>query len=775
MTENSIVILKDNPNGDYKFIKSYSWLDKEKDRLNNIIEYNINDIQIDDPELVSLAKLAAYICNTPIALVNIVTSDRIEHIGRYNFSNPSTARLNSFCTWLIEQDGIFEVKNAILDNRFSENEYVNDYKLRYYAGCPLKSREGYNLGSLCVCDLKPNALNENQKDALITLSEQVVNYLDLKRKNKNLLAANALAEKLSNIKDEFFSNISHELRTPLNAIHGFAEILSKCQLTEEQINAVITIKNSSEILISIINDILDFSKINSGKISLDISIFNLNKTVKLVYDLLFKKAEQKGLEFILDYDPRIPEEIIGDKVRVNQIIMNLAGNSIKFTEKGSVRIDVNLIEETEQYARIKFSVKDTGIGISQDKINSIFKRFEQAEGGKTYRKYGGTGLGLNISKNLVEIMGGRLNINSVYGQGSEFYFIINFEKPTVLSSSKADLNSIVNLSLLQELKILVCEDNPINIKLIEILLKSKVSELNFVDNGESAIELLNMKNFDLILMDIHMPKMDGIQTTEYIRNVLKSDIPILGFTANTTLDEREICLEKGMNDYFLKTFIPHVVFEKIIKNVKKYRKIKRSNSKNEIRRSKSNANLFTSKEKLINNQKFNEELVNKKSKCTSILKTVRLYDPNNLNKKMSLFNVKKSSNEDDIENRQLENLKLDSPRFDHVQIEKLKEYTSEDESFLKQYVEVFLNKFPQDVKSLEDSISSEKYSEVIFLTHKMKSPLLMLGLIRMNELLENIKTISTNPKDKVEIKRLFDRFKINIEYIYEELRDILKT
>jgi signal transduction histidine kinase/DNA-binding response OmpR family regulator len=754
-------------------LDSYLWIEKEKARLQNILDYNINEIKDNDEGLVCIARLAAYICNTPCGAVDIVNYDTLDFIGRYGFDFPCAERKPSLCTIAIEQDEVFEVEDTLGDHRFVENKFVNakENALRFYAGHPLKTKEGYNIGAVCVFDTKPKKLNDNQKDALKTLSIQVVNFLDLKRQNKSLLAANALSEKLSKAKDEFFSNVSHELRTPLNAINGYAEILSKCQLTDEQMEAVNIIRSSSDILINMINEILDFSKINSGKLKIEYLPFDMFKTVKLVYDLLSKKAQQKGLDFTLNYDERIPSVIIGDKVRINQIIMNLVGNAIKFTEKGYVRIDVSLIEESAFYVTIQFSIKDTGIGIEEEKLMSIFNRFEQAEGNATFRHFGGTGLGLNISKNLVELQDGKLNVKSIFGQGSDFYFQLKFGIPTDPIITKTDIKSI-NYSLLENLKVLVCEDNPINVKLIELILKNKVSEISFAENGLIAIEILKNKSFDVILMDIHMPVKDGIETTGYIRENLKLDIPILGHTANATASERELSYKKGMNDYFLKTFVPQDIYEKISKNVQEYRKKKRINNRLEIlnsrkRRSKSNVCTF------LPDDDSSKNVDPKKSKSKSHFKTQTLEKGN---KNKSLYFVKTPSTEVEI----LENTENDNPTgnsgypaIDHINLKILAEYSGGDQEFERQFIEIFLEKFPKDVKSLENDVQAENFSQICFWVHKMKSPLLMLGLFHLKEQLENLKTLASSHDNKVKLKEETKNFNKNIDYIYLELNQLL--
>jgi CheY-like chemotaxis protein/HPt (histidine-containing phosphotransfer) domain-containing protein len=394
-------------------------------------------------------------------------------------------------------------------------------------------------------------------------------HLELRKQNKELKEVNERAEKLAKVKDEFLNNVSHELRTPLNAIGGYAEILLKTDLDTDQKEAVSIIKSSCEILISLINDILDFSKIQLGKLQLENIPFDLRKTIKNVKDLLNPKAKQKNLKFDLKVEEKIPKFILGDKVRINQIIMNLTGNALKFTQEGYVKIDIKLLDETEKNLNILFSVKDSGIGIQENKLKTVFERFEQA-GKDITRKFGGSGLGLNISRNLVELHNSKLEIESVFGKGTEFFFTIQFDKfldqedCKFYANQKVDINYMEKISNTQYLKLLVCEDNLVNIKLIKAIFKNKNINIEIAENGKIAIEFLKKKKkFDLILMDLQMPEMNGYETTKYIRNIMNLNIPIIGFSASTSEIERNYCFEVGMNDYILKSFGGNEIFDKL--------------------------------------------------------------------------------------------------------------------------------------------------------------------------------------------------------------------
>lgn len=376
-------------------------------------------------------------------------------------------------------------------------------------------------------------------------------YTLKKKAELQLISAKKIAEQAVSMKDNFLANMSHEIRTPMNAIIGFTDLLIKTNLNKNQKDFVNNVKVAGENLLLIINDILDLSKIESGKLVIDSQPFNIKNTLKHVYDLLNIKAKEKNLDFNLFLDADMPDTILGDKGRMNQIIMNLAGNAIKFTKEGEVNILVKNLGETEKDIKLKFTIKDTGIGISPDKLDNIFERFSQGEESTT-RNFGGTGLGLNISKQLIELQNGELKVKSLVDVGSEFFFSLVFNKTEQLSESQEKEENVLNPK--RKLKILLCEDNPLNQKLAMNVIMNYGFGLDIANNGEEGIELLKNNKYDLILMDLQMPVKDGYQTTVYIRNVMKSSIPIIAMTAHSLIGERQKCFDMGMNAYVPKPF-----------------------------------------------------------------------------------------------------------------------------------------------------------------------------------------------------------------------------
>ena len=334
-----------------------------------------------------------------------------------------------------------------------------------------------------------------------------------KKIEKELKEVGQIAESAMKSKQQFLANMSHEIRTPMTAIMGFSKVLLKTDLTETQIKYLTAIKTSSDSLLVLINDILDLAKVDAGKMIFEKSPFNMNEDISATLHLFDLKFKEKNLELVTQYDNAIPKILLGDSVRLNQIILNLVSNAIKFTKQGKITVGVYLLNEDEENAAIKFAVTDTGIGIPKNMIETIFENFEQATS-STAKLFGGTGLGLAITKKLVEKQGGTVKVKSKINEGSTFSFVLNFQKVKTETKSEIELEASEPPEKNKKIKVLVVEDNILNQILIRLILDDFGFEKDIADNGKIAIEKLQTNSYDIILMDLQMPEMNGFAAAE---------------------------------------------------------------------------------------------------------------------------------------------------------------------------------------------------------------------------------------------------------------------
>ena len=400
----------------------------------------------------------------------------------------------------------------------------------------------------------------DKNNELFAISAVGKDITEVVRYQQQLISAKKRAEKAERLQEEFLANMSHEIRTPMNGIIGMTNLLETTFLNSEQHEYLHLIKESSSILLALINDILDLSKIKSGRMSVEKTNYNLHQTIDSVIAPFRVKAKEKGIGIHKTFEG-VPQHITGDQHKLQQVLNNLLSNAVKFTEKGAV----NLFATTEQREDVLYfvcTVTDTGIGISAENLDSVFESFVQA-GSDMVRRYGGTGLGLSITKRLIELQGGKITVSSTYGEGTSFYFELpltlcehSTHEPETAQQEQAPLSS----SLLRGKKILLIEDNLVNQKVTYLMLHKAGMEVHIANHGKEAVTFLEKEAYDLIITDLQMPEMDGFQTAVFIRKKLQITTPIIAMTASALRNEKDRCLELGMNEYLTKPFAPATLF-----------------------------------------------------------------------------------------------------------------------------------------------------------------------------------------------------------------------
>lgn len=490
-------------------------------------------------------------------------------------------------------DVVMETEDAGLQLvKYIRNElHLKNVRLIIRTGQPGTAPERYVIDHFDIDGYKEKTDLTAQKIYSV-LTAAIKSYSDITAIEKNIvqMQIEALkrekraAEAANRAKSEFLANLSHEIRTPISIIIGVSRLIRETILTKEQKQYTDMIADSSEILLSLVEDILDFSKIEAGKVELESIDFDLKELIRKITDMLKIKASEKGLSLNYHIFEDVPCLLKGDANRLRQIILNLINNAVKFTQKGGISLTIENFyppqtaeiskdsdkqkEKHDDKIPLCFKVADTGIGIKQEQLSRLFQPFAQADVSTT-RKYGGTGLGLVISKRLVELMGGEISVESEYGRGTTFCFTALFEK----GSAAEDIhllkkNISLNTTPLADVKVLVAEDNPFNQTIALKILEKMGVYADLAVNGKEVVEMMGKKDYDIILMDIQMPEMDGLEAARTIRSQ-NYNIPIIAMTANTTEKDCENCFDAGMNGYIFKP-IDYVELQEIIyKHAKK--------------------------------------------------------------------------------------------------------------------------------------------------------------------------------------------------------------
>ena len=479
------------------------------------------------------------------AKFNFYTVDNTNKINMLGLESKDELNGSSWYTTDFINESSPEVKN-----------FLKRYELNFYYTSPIQDNLKNNIAILEIV---------SSKDISFTMRMELNNFVeDIERiwlsskAVEETLNARDLAEQASKAKSDFLANMSHEIRTPMNAIIGFNELLKNTKVTKKQAEYVEKTGTSAVKLLGIINDILDFSKIEAGKILIEKTNFSLDKVLEDVSNVVAIKAFQKDLEFIVKKDVKLPVHLIGDPLRLSQVLINLVNNAVKFTETGQVSIDVEKVAEEQSEVFYKFSVVDTGVGLAKDKLDTLFEAFKQADTSIT-RRYGGTGLGLTISQSLVHVMGGNIEVSSEVNQGSKFYFTL----PFTLSTGLVD-NDIQIPQNIGDIKVLVVDDNKDSLDVCESYLKELSIVSNTAMSGEDAVSIID-DTYDLVIMDWKMPGMDGISAWKEIRSKLKEQLPrIFLLTAYGKEDIYMKAREAGIQTVLTKPITKSVMYDTIM-------------------------------------------------------------------------------------------------------------------------------------------------------------------------------------------------------------------
>lgn len=440
---------------------------------------------------------------------------------------------------------------------------------KVWLGAPLKDEDEI-IGVMCLQDYNDeNKFGVEDLYGLEFIANQIAIAIQRRTTLDNLELARKTAEEAAFAKQQFMSTMSHEIRTPLNEVIGITNLLLQSNPREDQMDFLKTLRFSTNHLLTLVNDVLDYNKMESGKLVFEKTLFNLPDFLDEIIRSYSFRARDKKLEFIFKSDPALPPDIIGDQIRLNQILSNLLSNALKFTMQGSIRLEVAVLEKDECYVKILFSVIDSGIGIPAEMHQKVFESYSQASLDTT-RKFGGTGLGLAICKKLIELMGSSISLTSAPGKGSEFSFALSYGiGEDVPGRGRGELSDMYEG--LRDKNILVAEDNKINFFVANKFLQSWGVKVTHAENGLTALELLGKNKYDLVLMDLHMPVMDGVEASRIIReseNEELRNMPIVALTAAIMSESQDKIKDIFINDYVLKPFKPKDLYEKILRNIK---------------------------------------------------------------------------------------------------------------------------------------------------------------------------------------------------------------
>ncbi len=527
---------------------------KDKNVLNSLLKKTTEDLKNAVEALRTRAEELSILLSTIPALVYFKDTNL-----RYILVNKSFERFVNLPFYGIQGKRVEEFIPEYKTNNYAEMELeVIHSGLPLYNIEEVINKDGKELW--ITTNLAPYRDNNGEIIGLVGISWDIT----FRKKYENeLQEAKEQAEEGTRAKSEFLANMSHEIRTPMNGIIGMAEILKQADLGEQEKENLEILISSTRSLLTLVNDILDISKIEAGKIELEIQDFEIRKLLKDIENIIYIKTEEKALNYKTFINPNVPEFLRGDPSRLKQITLNLVNNAVKFTLKGQVHIYIDIVDEHKDRVKLMVKVHDSGIGISKEGKKNLFQLFSQVDTSTT-KNYGGTGLGLSIAKQLVMLMNGEIGMESEQDKGSTFWFTAWIEKSsrTVAVQEPFDKHAAFDGKPLKKLYILLAEDNEINQRIIQYSLTNAGYKVDVARNGQEAVDMYHQNNYDLVLMDVQMPVLDGYEATAHIRNVentILNDsqrIPIVALTANAMKGDREKCLDAGMDEYLSKPFTP---------------------------------------------------------------------------------------------------------------------------------------------------------------------------------------------------------------------------
>ena len=512
-----------------------------------------------------IAETAAKIFGVRVATVSLVDRDRVWLKARHGVDFDEVERDCAFCARVVSHGRPVVVEDTLADDQYSDWPLVCTHGTRFFAGAPLRSPEGYDVGALCLLDTEPRSFSPEEVDRLSSMAELLMEFILLRHTKRQSEASNRA-------KSSFLAHMSHELRTPMTAIIGYTDTISSGTLgPEAQREACETVSRNARHLLSILDDVLDLSRIEAGRLRIVPETVRTLDLLKHAFALHGQAAAARGVDLVFELDPGVPAEVRTDETRAKQVLFNLISNAVKFTEGGRVGVRVSWREQGERGV-MSVGVEDTGIGMNAEQLDRVFAPFEQGDASMA-RRYGGTGLGLTISRRLAETLGGSLNASSTPGEGSRFVFEFDTgpaEGAVMLRTSGVLTPELMNAShtaapaagpsmpicvTLIGARILVAEDSADNQRLIRHVLEKAGAEVTLCDDGRAAVDALEADpgGHDLILMDVQMPRMDGLEATRHMRESGHT-LPIVALTAHAMKGDREDCRAAGCNGYLSKPF-----------------------------------------------------------------------------------------------------------------------------------------------------------------------------------------------------------------------------